>query len=172
MLVRHPAGFAASLKRLGWHYDFTELARQSLLLRDHLGRYEDEIAEYARNPPSILEQAALLWRAIYRVVSNWQIAHPHWVYLRHEDLCLNPTDHLQRLFERFGLTGWTQARPVVQRSTTAARNGEVEAHSIEPDSAALVHAWRTALAPWEVEFLRRSTHDVWRYFYRDEDWPT
>ena len=81
----------------------------------------------------------------------------------------SPTDEFQRLFERFFLSGWMQAREVIQRSATTAGSGEVESHSTERDSATVVRAWRAALAPWEVEFLRPSTQDVWRRFYRDED---
>ena len=36
--VRHPAAFASGLKRLGWSFDFGDLLRQPLLMRDHLER--------------------------------------------------------------------------------------------------------------------------------------
>ena len=34
--VRHPAGFASSLKRLNWPFDFRNLLDQPILMRDHL----------------------------------------------------------------------------------------------------------------------------------------
>ncbi|MCJ7435853.1 MAG: sulfotransferase, partial [Anaerolineales bacterium] len=34
--VRHPAGFASSLKRLNWLFDFSDLLAQPALMHDHL----------------------------------------------------------------------------------------------------------------------------------------
>ena len=34
VMIRHPAAFASSLKRLGWQFDFNDLLQQPLLLRE------------------------------------------------------------------------------------------------------------------------------------------
>jgi hypothetical protein len=66
--VRHPAGFASSLKRLNWPFDFADLLAQPAFVREHL---VDDRAELERvSPDDILGQAALLWRIVYRTVER------------------------------------------------------------------------------------------------------
>ena len=48
--IRHPAGFASSLQRLGWTHDFGEFLEDERLMRDHLAAFEDEIRAQAAEP--------------------------------------------------------------------------------------------------------------------------
>src|SRR5512135_909678 len=64
--VRHPAGFASSLKRLNWPFDFRDLLAQPLLMRDHLEPYRSQME--AMPADDIIGQASLLWTMVYRSV--------------------------------------------------------------------------------------------------------
>ena len=64
--VRHPAGFASSLRRLNWTFDFRDLFNQPLLMRDVLEPYREEMQ--STKPDDVIGQAALLWTMIYRGV--------------------------------------------------------------------------------------------------------
>lgn len=44
VLVRHPAAFAASLKRLNWRHPFEHFLKQEMLMERHLDSYRAEIA--------------------------------------------------------------------------------------------------------------------------------
>ena len=84
VLIRHPAGFAGSLKRLGWKHSFATFlvdGRAPEVVRP----FEDEIRAQAERPGGMLEQAALLWRILYGAVDGYRERHPDWVFLRHED---------------------------------------------------------------------------------------
>ena len=170
VLVRHPAGFAGSLKRLGWNHSFgTFLAdgRAPEILRP----YEDEIRGQAESPGGVLEQAALLWRILYGAVAGYRERHPDWVYLRHEDAGSDPVGTYERLYERLGLELTPAARGRIEHASGSENPVEADSpHAVELNSAGAVSRWRTILEPGEVDFLREETRDVWPRFYSDEDW--
>src|SRR6202049_1714797 len=68
VMIRHPAAFACSIRRLNWRHDFSNLLHQPLLMRDHLYPYEAEIMAFVKSERDILDQAALLWKLIYAMV--------------------------------------------------------------------------------------------------------
>ena len=91
--VRHPAGFASSLKRLGWNFDFHNLLNQPLLMRDHLEK--DRAAMESISKDDIIGQGALLWKLIYRFVHSSGDLIPNLNIVRHEDLSLDPVTGFQ-----------------------------------------------------------------------------
>ena len=50
ILIRHPAAFASSLKRLHWHFDFNDFLAQPELMRDVLWPFEDAIHQRGAQP--------------------------------------------------------------------------------------------------------------------------
>jgi hypothetical protein len=170
VLIRHPAAFAASLKRLGWKHSFaTFLAdgRAPEVLRP----YEDEIREQAREPGDILAQAALLWRLLYNAVDGYRERHPDWVYLRHEDASADPAGTFERLYAHLGLELTDRARRTIEQASASENPAELSSpHSVELASAASLGRWRDDLTVEQVEKLRERTRDVWPRFYSDEDW--
>jgi hypothetical protein len=170
VLIRHPAAFAASLKRLGWKHSFETFlvdGRAPEVLR----AYEDEIRKQAREPGDILAQAALLWRLLYHAVEGYRERHPGWIYLRHEDASADPGGTFERLYARLGLELTESARQTIERSSDSDNPAELRSpHSVELASAASLGRWREQLGPAEVELLRERTSDVWPLFYGDDDW--
>ena len=73
--VRHPAAFASGLKRLGWSFDFSDLLRQPLLMRDHLDPFRDAMT--SDELQRVVGQAGLLWKMIYGTLLNLSI-HASW----------------------------------------------------------------------------------------------
>ena len=57
VMIRHPAAFASSIKRLGWRFDFRNWGDQPLLLRDLIGPYEEPIRKFSEREPDIIDQA-------------------------------------------------------------------------------------------------------------------
>ncbi len=169
-LIRHPAAFAASLKRLGWEHSFAEFLDEGRL-PEVLGPYEDEIREQAERPGDILAQAALLWRLLYHAVAGYRDRHPGWVFLRHEDASLEPLVTFERLYRDLGLQLTEEARTEIQRATAPENPAELaRPHAVELDSAASLGRWRGQLTAEEIDTLRERTRDVWPRFYSDDDW--
>jgi hypothetical protein len=171
VLIRHPAAFASSLVRLGWTHDFQSFADQPLLLRDHLGAFEDEIRDFAAHPRDSLDQAILLWRLIYSTVATFRERHPEWTFLRHEDLSLEPVAGFESLFATLAVTLDDRTRRRIADSSSERNPNELRrSHDIRLNSRAIVGAWRQRLSPDQVERIRAGTVDVAPVFYDDDDW--
>jgi hypothetical protein len=173
VLIRHPAAFASSLKRLNWPFHFTELTQQPRLMQDYLEPFQDEVHRAVERPPDILGQAMLVWRVIHHVIRRFQCTHPNWIFLRHEDLSRRPQQGFEDLFARLGLDMLPRVRQAIQAHTSAANPKEARAgvvHQLHRDSLGNIWNWRSRLRPDEIARLREGTHDVARFFYTDADW--
>ncbi len=170
VLIRHPAAFASSLKRLGWRHSFATFLDDGRV-PEVIQPYEDEIRAQAAEPGDLLAQAALLWRLLYNAVSSYRERHEDWVFLRHEDVSLEPGASFERLYERLGLELTEPARAEIERASASGNPSALATpHAVELDSAASLGRWREELTPQEIETLRERTSDVWPRFYSDEDW--
>jgi hypothetical protein len=170
VLIRHPAAFAASLKRLGWEHSFATFFEDGRL-PEVLLPYEGEIRQQAKRPGEILAQAALLWRVLYNAVAGYRDRHHDWVFLRHEDASLEPVGTFDGLYRQLGLELTDEARGKIQRATASENPSELSTpHAVELDSAASLGRWRGQLTAEEIETLRERTRDVWPRFYSDDDW--
>ena len=90
VLVRHPAAFVSSMKRLGWSIDFNDFLAQPEMMDAHFHSFQDEIEHFAFRPPDLIDSAILFWRMVHATVLRYQQAHPDWSFPRHEDLSLHP----------------------------------------------------------------------------------
>src|SRR5919107_6426990 len=100
VLVRHPAAFAASLKRLGWWHPLEHFLKQTTLMQRHLQPYRAEISS---KPQDIVEQAAIIWKCLYGVLLTYLNSYPNWLLRKHEALSGNPVAELRALYETLGL---------------------------------------------------------------------
>ncbi len=170
-LIRHPAAFVSSVKRLGWTHDFALFLDQPLLLRDHLAPFEEEIRNFAEHERDEIDQAILLWRLIYHTVGTFRDRHPDWTFVRHEDLSREPVRGFEALFETLGVEIDDGIRRAIERHSGAGNPTELrETHDVSLDSAASIESWRRRLEPAEVERVRRGVADVAPAFYPEEDW--
>ena len=78
VLIRHPAAFAASLKRLGWNHSFATFFDERGSLPEVVRPFEAEIREQAHQPGDSLAQAAVLWRLPLAIVTC-DMPMPSWV---------------------------------------------------------------------------------------------
>jgi hypothetical protein len=69
LLIRHPAAFTSSVKRLGWRISCKPLLDQRLLVRDYLGPFEEEIRN---EPKDYVGRCALFWKVVYSVAHQFQ----------------------------------------------------------------------------------------------------
>jgi hypothetical protein len=169
--VRHPAGFASSLKRLNWPFDFHNLLDQPALMRDHL---EADRAEMESVPPDdIIAQAALLWRLIYRVAHQTSSLHPDFKVVRHEDLSLDPVPGYKALYESLGLTVTERVRNIILKSSSSENPAELSTkrkHAFKLDSLANLDNWRKRLTADEITRIHKIAEPVSHLFYTDAEW--
>jgi hypothetical protein len=173
VMVRHPAAFAGSLKRLSWEFDFNHWAEQTLFLRDLVGPYEHQIRECASHGRDLIDQAVLLWNVTHHVIRGYRERHPDWIFLRHEDLAEEPVEGFRKLYARLGLP-WNQGiESTIARSSTGPWRKEVPRllhRTVHRDSRSARWTWLRRLSPEERERIRIGTAEVAGDFYSDEDW--
>jgi len=170
VLVRHPAAFAASLKRLNWRHPFEHFLQQEMLMERYLDPYRAEIAS---EPENIAEQAAIIWKCIYGVLFTYLDSNAHWLVRKHEVLSSNLVAELRNLCKALGLE-WTKTveDDVVNytRSGNPVTAPEGTVHLIRRDSAAIVSRWKEILTKEEIAGVYRITSPVCDRLYTDEDW--
>lgn len=169
--VRHPAAFASGLKRLNWSFDFENLLRQPLLMRDHLEKYRglmrsDEIGE-------VIGQAGLLWSIIYETLQDLKASIPALEIVRHEDLALDPIDGFRQLYGCLGLEYTERAQQAIIESSSSGNPVELSersVHSVKLDSRASLNNWKHRLSADEVACVRKLTDGVAQLYYPEENW--
>ena len=169
--VRHPAGFASSLRRLGWAFDFQDLLSQPLLMRDHLEA--DRLAMQKIDPGDIIAQAALLWKLIYRMVHFAAQAHPEFHVVRHDDFSLDPVRCFRELYGALGLNFTEEAEKKILESSSSDNPKELAKsrhHSVKLDSRGSLRSWRKHLTSEEIGRIRSLTDGVSQLYYPEEAW--
>lgn len=169
--LRHPAGFASSLKRLNWPFDFRDLLDQPLLMRDLLEPYRAEMERISRE--DVIGQAALLWRMIYEVVHATCQSFPSMLILRHEDLSADPLTGFARAYEALRLAYTPKVQEMIRASSSSENPAELSrknVHAVKLDSRANLDNWRKRLSPDEITRIRDLTDDIAQRFYPDVKW--
>jgi hypothetical protein len=169
--VRHPAGFASSLKRLGWFFDMRDLLDQPRLMKDHLEPHRG--AMQALRADDVVGQAALLWKMIYGFVHRAMEQNPALALVRQEDLARAPTRAFGQLYQDLGLEYTPRVERLVLRSSSTENPSEPSTknvHSIHLDSRASLDTWKARLSAQEKARIRDMTDDIAQYYYPSADW--
>jgi hypothetical protein len=135
--------------------------------------FEREIAEYARHPPDVVDQASLLWNIFHTVIASYRRNYPGWTFVRHEDLSRSPDREFRRIFSDIGLPYTNAVARYVSASSSGANPveaGQGVAHQLYRDSSANAESWRSRLTPEEIRRVRIATEDVARAFYAETEW--
>jgi hypothetical protein len=171
VMIRHPASFATSIRRRGWRHRFADFLDQPLLMRDHLGSFEDAIRAASEREPDLLDEAILLWNVLYGSIAGMQEPRPDWLYVRQEDLAREPVARFGDLYSQLGLE-WSHGVEQRVLATSAASNpaDSQRVDSIRRNSAAHVNAWKAHLTAAEIERVRRGTEPLASRWYGDGDW--
>ena len=169
--VRHPAGFASSLKRLDWRFDFNDLLDQPLLMEKWLDVDCAEM-EMARTD-DIIGQAALLWRIVYRVVARMMKLHPSFIIVRHEDLSVDPVPGYRDLYAALDLDFTPKVEQIILSASSSKNPIELskqQVHAVKLDSRANLDNWKKRLSEAEITRIRKITGQTAKLFYSDEEW--
>lgn len=173
MLIRHPAAFVSSLKRLDWTFPFHHLLQQRKLLQSKLAPFEAEIHAFANEERNIIAQGTLLWRIFAYHISQLRERHESWIVVRHEDLSREPLQQFKRLYRELGLTFTGRAKQVIRKHSSASNQAGVRldtVHQLQRDSRQNIYRWKERLTIEEIKYIRSEVAKEQRSFYSDEDW--
>jgi Sulfotransferase family len=171
LLVRHPAAFAASVKRLRLRHPFGHFLAQPLMMRDWLGPFTPELEAFAAREQEIVDQAILLWNVIHHAIAAYAARHPGWPLVRLEDLSRQPVEKFHALFDLLGLPRDAQVDRMILDTSDASNPAEAgTADSIRRDSASHVWNWKRTLEEGEIARVREGTAALAARFYGPDDW--
>ncbi|WP_197508761.1 sulfotransferase [Mycobacterium sp. 1081908.1] len=174
VMIRHPAALCSSLKILNWKFDFNHFLRQPRLMREtRLADFESEIRYFAAHEQEIILVGALLWNCIYAVVNEYRTRYPGWLFLKHEELSMDPVDSFQKVYAALGLEFTTGARTAIEASSGEQNPSEPvrgDEFSIRRNSRVNVLNWKSRLSDREITTIKELTGDISRLFYSDLEW--
>jgi hypothetical protein len=172
VLIRHPAAFASSIKRLNWSHPFGDFLKQPALVNGPLKAYKSEIEDFAKNPRDIIDQSILLWNLIYSRVLQYQKAHPGWIFLRHEDISIDPIPKFKFLFETLDLEFTGEIETYIRRYSASSNPMESPKGEtiLKMDSKSSVYNWKKRLDPEEIGRIKRGVQKVASHFYSESEW--
>ncbi len=173
ILIRHPAAFVSSIKRMNWQHDFANFLDQTLLIRDLLSPFEEEIREYKKNKHDIIDEGILLWKMFYYVVNRFRTNHKDFIFLRHEDLSRRPVEEFRNLFDRLNIEFTEKiSKTIMQysdsRNPSEAREGVP--HQLKRNSLSNIKNWKNRLSKSEIERIKKGVQNISNLFYGEEDW--
>ncbi len=173
VMIRHPAAFAGSIKRLGWAFEFENWSRQPLLLRDYLGRYADRITDHVVHRRDLIDQAILMWNAIYHVIDGYRDRRPDWIFVKHEELARDPLVGFHELYDRLEMRWDSKVAARVARYSGRGNPKDVRWNrpgTIRRDSRATTGTWRRRLTDDEVARVQTGVAEVAARFYDADSW--
>ncbi|MDH5680395.1 MAG: sulfotransferase [Spirochaetota bacterium] len=173
IMIRHPAAFVSSLKRLNWGHPFSHFLNQDMLMTDHLSQFKDMITLYSSEKQDIIDQAILLWKTAHFMISLFKKKHPNWHFIRHEDISANPIREFEMLYNKLNIPYTEKIKAVIKTYTSGDNPSGAEkgvAHAGKLDSKANIHNWKKILSPEEINKIRSQVEDISSEFYSDNDW--
>jgi hypothetical protein len=172
VLIRHPAAFVNSIQSKGWRQPCYSLLSQKELVADHLSPFREELEYYRGNKRPIVEEASFMWKLLYTQVAGYRERHPDWMFVRHEDLSLDPVEQFRGLFAYAGIHYTDEViKGIKQRSGLLPADPSKKTYAaIQRDSRANVTLWKQKLTPKEIELVRSNVQGVSELFYGEEDW--
>ncbi len=176
VLIRHPAAFVSSLKAKDWQFNFSNYLNQSSLMNDYLNEYKDIIEEYLEKNKDIIDQGILLWNIIHNVIDHYKSKYgDEWVFVRHEDLSLNPNDEFKKIFSKIDLSFNSDVEDYINKTTTGTVDKDIVKNStpvsnVERNSKENIKVWKNRLSVEEIQRIKSGTEKVWKKFYSESDW--
>jgi hypothetical protein len=171
ILIRHPAAIVSSYKSLNWTHSFAHFLNQPELMEDHLAPFRSEIEAFAKNEYDVVDQAALLWKLIHSMIIQYQETQPDWVFVRYEELAVNPIEGFHKIFNRLRLPLTKRMRRTIQgHSLQNQPPNAADPYIIKQDPHQVISKWKTNLTSAEIHRIRARVEDVSSTFFTDDDW--
>ncbi|SMF39155.1 Sulfotransferase family protein [Alteromonadaceae bacterium Bs31] len=163
IIIRHPCPSIASVGRLA----IQEQERRRLgelienpRLRDS---YLSHLGTHLESLKTPIEVSSGIWAIKNYVVNQVAKKYPEWIWIRYEDICLDPLIQFRALYKKLGLE-WTddvQARIVETTTRPADKNRNARVSSNQ------VNKWRSMMTSIEIESVRKAIEPFELPFYQD-----
>lgn len=176
ILIRHPAAFVSSIKKLNWDHPFEDFLKQDLMMKNILYPFQAEIEEFCFQKKSSFEQAILLWKLIYWQILNYRHKNPkNFIFIRHEDLSLDPVQGFKDIFSKLDLDFTEEVRAVIENFSASTNPRDPSAPvgsdaTLKRNSKLNIWNWKKRLTYSEINKIRNQVEDISVCFYSNEEW--
>ena len=167
VLFRHPVAFYTSLKRLNWHFDFSNFLNQEDLMADHLNKFLDLIMKESK---SYAEEAAILWLCIYYVLDKYIAQNPNWIVKRHEDISLNPINEFKDIYNQLGLNFTNKIKKEIIKYSSGKSSEPIKVLDLKRDSQSVVRQWLGQASEEEITTIKNITGALANKYYPESEW--
>jgi hypothetical protein len=176
VMIRNPYAFVGSLKTARWDFDFDNLRRQEALMRGELRPFAAQIEAMcaAASPADFIDRAALLWNILHATILGYRNSRPEWLFVRHEDIALEPEEGFRRIFAHVGLDMSGPILDYIRAYTSEGNPRDAKSASYQPrDAKQSLKAWAERLTGEEADRIGAATGELASCFYdREELWPS
>lgn len=168
IVIKHPASFVASLKRVNFKPSPTKLKDQPYLIEDY---FKDEANFLTRDWSDSTQAAAAFWRVIYKVLLTQASQYPDWQVITHEKLSQEPIPVFKQLYHTLNLP-WSESiqTKIIQQTqgnySAEAQNGRVQ--DFRRNSADIFKLRRDSLSLEERRTIFEIVKDVALQVYSEE----
>lgn len=176
VLIRHPAAYVSSIKRLGWDMSLTSFSNQAdfmATLPKHLvSEIRAQINNRVPGEGYNLEDAALSWKIFHYVIHQYRERFPDWIFIRHEDICYNYIDYFEQLYAQLSLEFTEEVRNSIEQYCNP-QNRTITGtttHVLKRDSNSIPCQWKQNLNQNDVNKIQEITADIANLFYDDQSW--
>jgi len=188
VIIRHPAAFVGSIKKVKWSHPFDHFLKQPLLMKQELYDYKSEIAEFAHKKKGIVDQGILLWNLIHHMIFKYKKNNPDWIFVKHEDISKNPIKEFKSLYKKLRLNfsedieNRVRAFSFPENLFNSKTNSNMRIKLLKEritgnystkrmrNSEANIYSWKNRLSKNEVVKIKENTKELAKYFYTEDDW--
>ena len=167
VLWRHPVAFYASLKRLNWHFDFSNFLSQKNLMTSHLEPLKDLIAKENK---SYAQEAATLWLCIYSVLDKYLTNNPSWLSKRHEDISQNPLNEFRDLYQKLDLEFSKKIERKIRQYSSGKNYEPTKVLALKRDSSSVAKEWQKHIDQEEINIIKNITGNLALKYYPENEW--
>jgi hypothetical protein len=167
-MIRKPLAFVGSLKKAGWDFNFTNLQKQQKLMQGCFGPFAEEVYKLCEYKGDFIERACLLWNVLHYRIAEYQKQYPAWLFVRYEDIAMDPARVFEEIFRHLGLAMDQKIRKYIAMYTSGKNETETQVTTYGPrNSQESLKTWKTRLTPEECDRIENATINIAALFYPD-----
>jgi hypothetical protein len=172
VLIRHPAAFVNSAKRVNWSFNLAHILAQPALMH-RLKPFQEEMTSSVGSDKFSLNNSILFWNIVHHLIRQYQDQNPTWIFIRHEDISKEPIIEFKKIFNRLDINFDSGIEKKIIAFSGNKNRSEIsgtEVHIMKRNSLANIKSWKNKLSSIELEKIYSETYTYSKHFYSEEDW--
>jgi hypothetical protein len=168
IIIKHPASFVASIKRVNFQPTPAKLNDQPHLIEDYFADEADFLTKDWSDP---VLAAAAFWRVIYKVLLAQASQYPDWKVITHEQLSQQPISAFKQLYNDLDLPWSESVQNKIIKQTQGNRSAEAKKGRVQDfkrNSAEIFKMRRDSLSLQERQSIFEIVKDVALQVYTEE----